>query len=577
MSEVLKDSMESEIPEGEITEDIEEKYLPDEKVNDLIKRIQDNNADNEAWNELCANFEDYITRVCKTILNEYGVDSIDPADMEDLHQAGFVAFFDTVKNYKPGRAKFTTYAWKPVYFSILHELLIQFNRLGITNLPKYSSNEQNASEVIPVSIDDCPNIPFKQAYPGITLEEPQNHETFSQPRRVLQILKVLCMLTDEDHSLNKTDLQKALHYYRLGKYSNDSTLSEKKGHIDLYPDHNTYTNDIEELLMAVDPLTHTEENDSEYLVKYSGYDEDSLYKKINKGKGVKSKPITDFSYSHIFDNPSLDTLIQLISFTDMISDEEKSDLIKKLVSTASIYYKTPFWDETGLRFNTKAVYGRFTGREKQDRSQFADNIKILQYALNNMCQVRFRFNRYDEENNLVPTTDYIHTLSPYRLVVYHDNYYCIGFKNGDERVKHYRVDLMSDIEIVRDENGKEVRIELTRVEALPVFNYAWDPQKYMSEHLYMAYDNPKNIEIKIRNTDYTIIHDWFGDNYEKVRELTDKDGDGNEVTYHILKVRTSPTMIVHWAMQYGTKVEIMDEEIREKISKEIEILKNKYV
>lgn len=39
---------------------------------------------------------------------------------------------------------------------------------------------------------------------------------------------------------------------------------------------------------------------------------------------------------------------------------------------------------------------------------------------------------------------------------------------------------------------------------------------------------------------------------------------------------TSPAMLVHWAMQYAGGVEIMDEEIREKIRDEIKKLEEKY-
>ena len=561
----------------ETIEDVKEKgYLPDEKVNSLIKRIQDNNGDNEAWNELCANYERFIHWFCKKILIECNIFQYDPANYEELYQAGLVAVFQSVKNYRSGDAKFSTYAGKNIEFSIKKELKKQLNRLGFSNKSKCGPDDGSITKVKAVSIEVHPDIPNKPVDPGIVLEEPQDHENFSGPRRVLQILKVLSMLTDEDHSLNKTELQKALHYYRLGKYGNDSTLTEKDGIKDLYPDNNTYTKDIKELLSAVDPFHYSGKNDSEYLVKYSGYKEDSLYKSINKEKGVKSQPITDFSYSHIFDKQSLDTLIQLISFTDMISDDEKELLIRKLVSTASIYYETPFWDENGLKFNTKAVYGRFSGREKQDRSQFTENIKIIQYALNNLCQIRFRFNRYNEEKNMVPVSEYIHTLSPYHLVVYHDNYYCIGYKNDDKRVWHYRVDLMFDVEIVKDEEGKEKRIELTKFEGLPVFNSVWDPQKYMSEHLNMAFDEPEDIRIRIKSTDYTIIHDWFGDNYVKIDELTKKNDEGKDVTYHIVKVRTSPNMIVHWAMQYGDRVEIMDEKIRERIRDSINKLEKLY-
>ena len=149
----------------------------------------------------------------------------------------------------------------------------------------------------------------------------------------------------------------------------------------------------------------------------------------------------------------------------------------------------------------------------------------------------------------------MHELSPYHLVVYHDNYYCIGLKKGDSRVWHYRVDLMTDVEIIRDEEGKIVPVELTDFEGLPIFNSTWDPEKYMSEH----------------------IHDWFGDHYEKADEVIAFDEDGNEIHYDIVKVRTSPSMIVHWAMQYGGKVEILDEEIREKIISETDLIRGKYL
>ena len=85
----------------------------------------------------------------------------------------------------------------------------------------------------------------------------------------------------------------------------------------------------------------------------------------------------------------------------------------------------------------------------------------------------------------------------------------------------------------------------------------------------MAYDEPRDIQIKIKEDSYTLIHDWFGDHYRKIDSVTEKDDTGTEKTYDIVEVKTSPYMIVHWAMQYGTAMEIMDEEIREKISEEL--------
>ena len=262
----------------------------------------------------------------------------------------------------------------------------------------------------------------------------------------------------------------------------------------------------------------------------------------------------------------------------MFSYEEKAKLIDKLVATASVYYKTPFADGDDLRFNPAAIHGRFAKRNGADRKQLTENLKTIQYAINNLIQIRFKFNRYTFDHKLVPKYERMNILSPYHMVVYHDNYYVIGLNQawGDKRVLHYRIDLMSDIEIVKDDEGKVIPIEVCAFSGLPISNAYWDPEKYMSERINMAYDEPRDIRIKIKEDSYTLVHDWFGDHYKKVDSVTETEANGNKVNYDIVVVRTSPFMMVHWAMQYGTAVEIMDEEIREKIREELEEMSKIY-
>lgn len=92
----------------------------------------------------------------------------------------------------------------------------------------------------------------------------------------------------------------------------------------------------------------------------------------------------------------------------------------------------------------------------------------------------------------------------------------------------------------------------------------------------MAYDEPREIQIKLRSDNYTILHDWFGNHYEKIDSAIETDEDGCKVQYDTVKVKTSPSMIVHWAMQYAGAVEILDEEIRERIRDEIKKMQKKY-
>ncbi len=542
-----------------------------EELDDLVVRAQ--SGDNEAWNSLLDACKDFIHKRAWNRINGKNIKNPDKLEAE-LFQAGWIGLAKALKRFEPGKAGFLTYATRDIDVEMSEQLKFEFGD-GITNKPidekviverseGNSEEDQRSFEMKLAGAESQRKASF-----GTSLPEPTDRGSIEQGRRVLHILEVLKKLTDEDHSLNKAELQEQLHYYRVVKYGNDTTRTKKNGELGLYSDDNTYTKDLLALLVELDPLNYTGDNEDEYLVKYSGYKNDGLYKKLNKVKGQKAQPITDFSYNHLFDNETLDRLIQLICFSDMFSDEEKSRLIGKLVGTASIYYETPFLDGSDLKFNPRAIHGRFSQRNGADRNLLTDNLKTIQFAINNLAQIRFRFNRYTSDHKMVPKNEYTYVLSPYHMVVYHDNYYVIGLNQawGDRRVLHYRVDLMSDIEIAKNDDGEIIPIEVCDFNGLPIGNAQWDPEKYMAEHLNMGFDEPRDIRIKIPETEYTLIHSWFGDHYKKVDSMVDTDEEGNEINYDIVVVRTSPFMIVGWAMQYGTAVEIMDEEIRKEIRK----------
>ncbi|MBE5861815.1 MAG: WYL domain-containing protein [Lachnospiraceae bacterium] len=543
-------------------------YLSEEQVCELIEKVRAN--DNAAWERLCENFDRYVHECCWKRLRKMDLSDAYKKDLaEDLYMAGWQGFVSAVRNYDPEKGKFLTYATWYIDGEISKELNLLFNPLGLTNRPKGTKAKGESIPVQKVSLEDYQGAKGGDLIRDSKLSVPEDvpvQEKYGAERRTLQLLEILKMLTDENTSITKEELMDKLRVYRIAKYDNGAPLESA----------NTITSTLESILLELNPLEYNENNDKDYRVKYDGYQEDRLKQKLNKGNAGKAPAITGFSYVHTFSNSELDQLIQQISFSDMLSLEDKTKLIGKLVGTASVNYRTPFWNGEKLKFDPKAIHGRFSGRVLKDRALFAENIKVIQYAMNNLGQIRFMFNRYTDDKRMVPASEYIHTLSPYHLVVYHDNFYCIGLKAKDKRIWHYRVDLMSDVEIVKDEDGKMIPMEVSSFEGLPIFNAYWDPEKYMAEHLNMGFDEPQNIQMKIRNIDYTMIHDWFGDHYEKVREIIEKDDDGREVAYDIVQVRTSPAMIVHWAMQYGTKVEILNEEIRGRIKEELKKMTEMY-
>jgi RNA polymerase sigma factor (sigma-70 family) len=542
-----------------------DKYLTNEEVNKLIAKITNAKNANDAetaWQRLCDNFKRYVHKLAWEKLDKFDFDNVKKTAIEeDLYQAGWIGFIDALKKYNPNKAEFITYATKYIYGEIIKELSVQLNTMGLTHY----ENEKIQREDIETE-DEALSLKIAKALQKGSDEHYVDNapvgEKYVAERRALQILYILHTLTDENHTMSKEEINKMLVLYRLAKYKNE-----------LPPEaNNTITSTMHNMILELNPLEYNGDNESEYRITYDGYKENRL--KNNMESSEKAKPISNFAYAHLFSNEELDMLIEQVCLSNLISVEEKGKFVKKLVSTASDYYKTPFWREGNIRFNPKAVHSRLDERNVNKTKELVKNIGVIQEALNNLGQIRFHFNRYNDKGEMEYTSDYVHTLSPYHIVVYHDYYYCIGLKQSDnkpdKRIWHYRVDLMSDVEIVKDDDGKILPINVCAFEGLPIANSIWNPEKYMSEHLYMAYDEPREIDVKIKSTDYTILHDWFGNHYKKISRTPDEPG------YDIVRVNTSPTMIVHWAMQYAGKVEIMDEEVREKIREEIEKIVKKY-
>lgn len=429
-----------------------EKYLSNEEIRDLLIKIK--SGDDKSWERLYENFEIYVHECAWKRLRKFDLSDAAKKDMEtDLYQAGWHGFVAAVKNFDPDKGQFLTYATHYIDGEISKEMDFRLNPLGLTERPDYRNN----TKLTRVSLENETGIYNHQTsgrsssdMPKRYCEDAPDKGKYPAERRVLQIIKILKLLTDEEHNLSKDELGRLLCLYRIAKYDNGTPLESP----------NTLTSTIENMLLELNPEEYSQEKENEYRVKYNGYKENRLKNKLGKTTEKKSADISGFSYVHTFNYDELDKLIQIVCFSDMLDNDERTRLIEKLISTSSTYYKTPFWDGEAIRFNPRAVHGRFSARHPKEKVQFLQNLKVIQYAVNNLVQIRFKFNHYTAEHEPVPKTEYMHILSPYHLVVYHDNYYCIGLKKDDKRIWHYRVDLMSETEIMKNDSGREIPVEI---------------------------------------------------------------------------------------------------------------------
>lgn len=432
------------------------RYLSEEEIRALLIKIK--SGSEEAWERLYENFESYVHKCAWKRLRKFDLSDSMKKDMEaDLYQAGWQGFISAVKNFDPDRGNFLTYATHYIDGEISKEIGFSFNPLGFTERPKGTDGFGREKQIMRVSLDEEPGAYEQEirrtvasAKQTLYVEAAPDRGKYPAERRALQMLEILKLLTDETHTLSKDELRRLLSLYRIAKYDNGTPLESL----------NTITSTIENMLLELDPEEYSEAKEKEYRIKYDGYTENRLKKKLHKEKGKKSVDISGFSYVHTFCYEELDRLIQMICLSELLDHDEKRQLVEKLISTSSTYYRTPFWDGEVIKFNPKAVHGRFSTRHPQEKLQFIRNLNVIQYAVNHLVQVRFIFNHYTAEHELIPKTEYIHILSPYHLVAYHDHYYCIGVKKDDKRIWHYRVDLMTDMELVKDDSGKEIPVEI---------------------------------------------------------------------------------------------------------------------
>src|SRR5699024_2360405 len=153
----------------------------------------------------------------------------------------------------------------------------------------------------------------------------------------------------------------------------------------------------------------------------------------------------DFFYIHDFTHEELYLIIDSILFSQHIPGHQRKDLIRKLERLTSNHFNS--------RLNH--VYTSSNG-ELVNKSLF-NNIKCLDQAMNEGKQVSFYYNNYTVDENsslaLEPrqnsrglAREYI--INPYQMVATNGRYYLICNNDYFDDLSHYRIDRITDIEVL---------------------------------------------------------------------------------------------------------------------------------
>lgn len=257
-----------------------------------------------------------------------------------------------------------------------------------------------------------------------------------------------------------------------------------------------------------------------------GYDISS-YSENGKGYYLRER---QFEPSQIY------LLCNAIHASHFIPQKSSKELIDKLLSTQSKYFKNDFKSTVFVENN-----------KKKENKEFFLNVELLSEAIREKKAVSFAYLKYDLDKRLVERRDDPYVFSPYYLVYNLDRTYLIGKSKNHKDFTHFRVDRMKKLKI-----SDEPYIKLTKRE---------DPYEYAKNKIYMYNGDEESIVIKCKMNILDDVIDTFG---KGIRLIADGDS-------FVAHVKSAKEGMVYFALQYAKYLEVLEpEDLRKEIA---EVLK----
>ena len=299
---------------------------------------------------------------------------------------------------------------------------------------------------------------------------------------IINILDILKKYTDYDHRLSQKEIIDIL-----------------KKEYDMVVDRKSIKRNITNLI------------DYGYDINYT---ETKRMYKNKKGEDEESYILSDFYISREFSNSELRLLIDSLLFSQYIPYSQCKELVKKLEGLSNNY------------FHSKVKHISLLEDEKINNRQLFYNIDILDEAIEKGRQVKFKYCSYgiDKElhkrkNDDGEEREYI--INPYQMVVKEGKYYLICNYDKYEYISNYRLDRISNIELLdtpikpfeklKGANGRHLNLK-----------------DYMREHVYMFSSNNTHARFRITKSLISDVIDLFG---KDVRFENETDDTVEVVTY----------------------------------------------
>lgn len=349
---------------------------------------------------------------------------------------------------------------------------------------------------------------------------------YTKPAKKLLIMNILDILktrTDENHTLSQADIAEIL-----------------QKEYDMSVDRKTIRRNLMDLI------------ECGYNIEYS--ESIRMVKNRETGEMEESTIMSDFYLEREFTDSELWLLIDSLLFSKHIPQKQCYKMIEKLEHLSSKYFQS----------KVKHII-TVSGSSGIENKQLFYTIEVIDEAISKNKQVSFHYNSYgiDKKLHLRHNNEgkpRVYIANPYQIVAMNGYYYLICNIDKFDDVANYRLDRISDIEILdipakptKKVKGMENGINLP---------------KHMAEHIYMFSGESAPVKFRMSKGLINDVMDWFGNDIR----FTDE----TETTV-IAHVFVNLRAMRLWAIQYAVNVEILaPQELVENVRQDLRMAAEKY-
>ena len=250
-----------------------------------------------------------------------------------------------------------------------------------------------------------------------------------------------------------------------------------------------------------------------------------------------------------FDDSELRMLIDSVLFSKTLSDNQAKSLISKLKNLSSKHFSAKVQHICNL-----------PEIQHSDNKQLLYTVEVLNDAISMCKKVSFVYNDYGIDFKLHPKRMTKYIVNPYQMVANNGRYYLIGNYDKYDDISHYRIDKITEIEIL-EEPVKDIAY-------IPELKNGLNLPRHMAEHIYLFSGQSVNIKLSVDKGIISELVDWFGKDFMVVAQDEEQ---------AVIRVKCNEGAMKYWALQYGPYVEVLEPvSLREKIKDEIKGMSRKY-